>query len=529
MLNKHCPSLISNWKENLTFFVLGVFLVALPTSVALVSISAVALLVVWVLTGDYKTKWKRLIQNKSALLLMSIPVLYLIGLFFTHNFSVGLQEFNKSLYWFIFAFVLGSSPPISSKNISRLLGIYILTVTIAAGVALFKLFFVDTINFFDFRAVTWIDHVPFSYQIAFSVWMILYFMIAGKFSRIQKILLSLLIIFLAVSLLAFKSFNGYLFFGVMSFTALVMLALKTKKRVYKYIFCGILISIIVIPIFYVYRSVQKFYDITEYRTDEIDNYTSLGNKYKHDFENKTKENGNYVMLFICEEELIPLWNTNSAKNYHSSTSHDYPFSIIIIRYMTSKGLRKDADGFAQLTPKDIENIENEMPNYIYAKSKWSIYPRVYETIWELDQYKIYNNPDEKTLAKRIELAILAVDIIKKSPWVGIGLGNSALAYEEAIAQSGSKLASLESGSSVNQYLNYLIRFGILGTLYILGVVIWVFLKERSNQPFLLTIFFVSMLVVNFGDTNLETFIGINFFAFFMCFLIWGMQKVKPSL
>jgi len=525
MLKKCCQSLISNWKENLYLFSLAAFLIALPTSIALISCTSVALLIVWILTGDYKTKWNRLIHNSSALLMMSIPLLYLIGLCFAHNFSLGLQEFNKSLYWFIFAFVLGSSSPISYKTTCRLLGIYILVVSVAAGIALLKLLLLDTIHFFDFRGVTWIDHIPFSYQIAFAIWLIFYFIYNGKFSRTQKSLLFFLIVFLIVTLFSLKSFSAYLYFGVMSFTALLMLAWQTKKKIHKFIYGGALIFIVIFPVLYVYHYIQKFYDTTEYHVDKIEKFTSSGNMYQHNFDNKTKENGNYTDLFLCEEELIPLWNAHSQKKYDSRTSNNYPFSSVIIRYMTSKGLTKDAEGFAQLSQKDIKNIENEIPNYIYAENKLSVYPRIYETIWEIDQYKISKNPNGKTLAQRIEQARLAINhIINKHIWIGIGLGNSPLAYEKAILESGSKLAPQKTGSSHNQYLNYLIRFGILGTLYILGVLTWIFIKGRKNNPFLITIFFVSMLATNFGEANWETFIGLNYFAFFMGFLMWIAPK-----
>jgi hypothetical protein len=524
MLKNYYQSIIHNWKENLYLVSLGAFLVALPTSIALISCTAVALLVVWILTGDYKVKWNRLIRNKGAFLMMSIPAIYLIGLCFTHNFSLGIQEFNKSLTWFIFAFVLGSSAPISSKNTCRLLGIYISVVSIAAGVALFKLFFVDTIYFFDFRKVTWVDHIPFSFQIAFVIWLIFYFIFNGKFSWVQKSLLSLLIVFLIITLFSLKSFSAYLYFGVMSFTALLMLIWKTKNKLLKFTFLGLLILITVFPIFYIYRCVQKFYDTTEYHADEIKTHTLHGNPYQHNFNNKTKENGNYVTLFLCEEELIPLWNAHSRRPYDSITANNYAFRSVIIRYMTSKGLTKDAEGFAQLSQQDIENIENEIPNYIYAENKLSIYPRIYATIWEIDQYRISKNPNEKTLAQRIEQALLAGNIIKKNIWFGIGLGNSAVAYEEAIVESGSKLAPQKTGTSHNQYLNYLFRFGVLGTLYILGVLIWIFFKGRKNNPFLITIFFISMLAANFGEANWETFIGLNYFAFFMCFLMWIVPK-----
>ena len=196
--------------------------------------------------------------------------------------------------------------------------------------------------------------------------------------------------------------------------------------------------------------------------------------------------------------------------------------------MTSKGLTKDAEGFAQLSQQDIYNIENEIPNYIYAENKLNIYPRIYETIWEIDQYRIDRDPNRKSLAQRIEQALLTVGIIKKHPWVGIGVGNNASAYNEVVVESGSKLTDKQMGSSHNQYFNYLIRFGILGTLYILGVLVYVFLKGRKNNPFLITIFFVSMLIVNFGEANWETFVGINFFSFFICFLMWFLPKKIPE-
>jgi len=524
MLRKYWQSFINNWKENLYLFSLTVFLIALPTSVALISFTSATLLIVWLLTGDIKTKWNRLIHNRSALLMLSIPLLYLVGLCFTQNFALGIQEFNKSIYWFIFAFVLGSSAPLSQKITLKLLSIYILLVAVAAGAALLKLFFIDSIHFFDFRSVTWIDHIPFSYQIAFVIWVLFYFILKKNFSFFQNSLLVLLIVFLIITLFSLKSFSAYLYFGVMSATACIMLIKETKRKTNKLLFGGGLIVIIVVPIFYVYSCVQKFYNITEYPADEVPLYTSNGHKYQHNFDDKSKENGNYSSLFVCEEELIPLWNTHSKRKYDSKTSAGYPLSSVIKRYMTSKGLRKDAEGFAQLTSQDIKNIENEIPNYIYAENKLSIYPRIYETIWELDLYKITHNPNGKSSAQRIEQAILSFNIIKKNIWCGIGLGNNAKAYDLAILELNSKLTSQQTGSSHNQYLNYLIRFGVLGTLYILGVLFWIFFHDRKNNTFLITIFFVSMLMANFGEANWETFIGLNFFAFFMCFLMWTTPK-----
>jgi hypothetical protein len=517
-------ALIYNWKENLYILSLCAFLTALPTSVAYITGTTIALLSVWVVTGEYKEKWNRLIHNRNALLLMSISLLYLVGLAFTHNLSLGLRELNKSAYWFIFAFVLGSSSPISSKATFRLLGIYILTVVIAVGASFITIVFSSANPLLNFRSITWIDHIPFSYQIVFVIWLLIYFALYKSFSAWGKTLLFLLISFLLTSLLLLKSFNGYLYFGAMTITAFIMFIGYAKKRALKLALIGGLILILILPVGYIYYCVQKFYDTKDYTPESIEKYTANGNLYLHDFEDKTIENGHYLYLFICEEELKPLWNTHSKKNYHSYTSDGYFLSSVVLRYMTSKGLPKDAQGFAQLTQKDIENIENEITNYIFAEHRLSIYSRIYETIWEIDQFRTSKNPNKKSSVQRYEQALLAQKIIKKHPWLGIGLGNNVRAYEEVIVESGSILAPQTTGSSHNQYLNYLIRFGILGTLFILGVLIWVFIKGRKNNPFLITLFFVSMCVANFGEANWETFIGLNFFAFFMCFFMWLVPK-----
>jgi len=524
MLKILFQSLLKNWKENLYLLSLATFLVALPTSVAFIAGTTIALLVVWIITGNFKEKWNRLIHNKNALLLMSIPLLYVIGLFFTQNLHLGLRELNKSLHWFIFAFILGSSAPLSQKTTFRLLSLYIAAVILAAIASFVTIVLSDINPFVSFRSFTWIDHIPFSYQISFSIWLLIYFLLKKSFTNIRKILLVILIAFLITTLLLLKSFNGYIYFGAMTITALIMLLVNVKERKHKLIFSICLFFILSLPTYYIYQCFQKFYDINEYSTDSIENHTLQGNLYHHDFKDKTKENGNYVSLFICEEELIPLWNTHSVKPYDYKTSGGYPLSCVIIRYMTSKGLTKDAQGFAQLSQKDIENIESEIPNYIFADNRFSVYPRIYETIWELDLYLITSNPNNKSFSQRIEQARLAFPIINKHPWLGIGLGNNANAFDKVILETGSQLIHQETGTTHNQYLNYLIRFGILGFLYIIGVVIWVFCRNRKSNLFIITIFLISMLVANFGEANFETFIGLIFFNFFLCFFMWIAPK-----
>jgi hypothetical protein len=89
-------------------------------------------------------------------------------------------------------------------------------------------------------------------------------------------LLLLLVSFLFITLLSLKSFNGYLFFVSMSFTAFAMLIVHAKRRTIKWFFFGCLILLTILPIFYVSHCVQKFYDVKEYSIDDIAKYTAAG-------------------------------------------------------------------------------------------------------------------------------------------------------------------------------------------------------------------------------------------------------------
>lgn len=531
-------SLIVDWKYNLYILSLALFMIGLPISNAIISLSTVFLLVVWVVTGDFKSKFKRLEYNKVPLLLMSVFVIYLIGFMFAKDQSLAIKELSKGLPWLIFGLVLGSSPQMSRKSTDMLILLYCLSVVISAIIAFVRLMMADSIGLINFRVATLVDHMPFSFQLAFVIWIIIYYAIRnhnlqntsqviinyGRSKISIEIVIITFIMFLITILLVIKSFNAYIYFGVMSFIGIILIAINTKHVMYRRLLIGLSSIIVLVPVIYLTFSVIDYYDVKEYNIESIDKTTSKGNIYYHDFSNKSKENGNYTWLFICEDELIPLWNKNSNVEYNSYFKSGEPYRDIIVRYMTSKGLRKDADGYMKLTKQDIHNIEEGMANCIYSNYTFSIYPRVYETIWEIDQYIITRDPNLKSLAQRIDLTILGIDIIKKHFWTGIGLGNYMYEYEVALNNSDSKLEKCYLGSPHNQYLSYMIRFGIFGTIYIISVLIYAFVKYRKQHSFLFTIFFVSMLFANFGDANFETFIGSNFFFFFFCLFLWTIPR-----
>ncbi|WP_348773087.1 O-antigen ligase family protein [Maribellus sp. YY47] len=281
-----------------------------------------------------------------------------------------------------------------------------------------------------------------------------------------------------------------------------------------------LVVIIIFPVWYVMHAVNGFYDIDEKVVAHLELKTAQGNPYKHDTQNPMVENGHYVYLYICEPEMREEWNQVSEIKYDSIGGSGYPVAATLMRYLTSKDLRKDAEGVKALSEQDVRNIEAGMANYIYER-RFSLYPRIYQTIWEYYVFTQTGNANYQSFSQRIEFARAAITIIKKNFFFGVGTGNWKEEFAKAFKENNSKLDESLYASSHNQYLNYIVKFGMLGFIYIMFSLIYPIIKTRRyHDPYFL-VFLVFMLVANLADSNLESHMGSSFFFFFYCLFITG--------
>jgi O-antigen ligase len=182
-------------------------------------------------------------------------------------------------------------------------------------------------------------------------------------------------------------------------------------------------------------------------------------------------------------------------------------------------LRKDAEGIKSLTATDIQNIENGITNYIFQQKKYSLYPRIYQTIWEYYMYSITGDPSYQSFSQRIEFTKAAVAIIKNNPWFGVGAGNWKEEFKNTYIKSNSKLKEGLYASSHNQYLNYLVKFGFTGFVLISFFIVYPIIKTHSYKDLLFLIFLVFLFFANFADSNFESHMGSSFFIFFYCLFI----------
>ena len=516
-MNKLLPKKIDfSW-----FFVsLLCFIVVLPFSQALVSIFGGVILFIALAEGSLKSKIARFNDNKVLLFIPAIFLIYFISFIVFYKNGNSFYDLQKSLFFFIIplAFILGK--PLNNFQKRFLFFAFALAIFVATVVALINWYLTsDTINF-AVHKISLISHIRFSFQLILIFWFLIIFVQKNgrNLSLRNKIGLLTLAIYFIWFLFFQQSLTGLFAFGASVIFYTGYLILQIQKR-YRILFLSFLAVAVLIPVLYVSWIAYSFYDIENVNKESIDKTTSQGNYYEHDFENKAVENGHYTYLYICHDEMRSEWNKISVIKYDDIRPNGYPLYSTLIRYLTSKGLRKDADGIKSLTKKDIQNVENGISNVIFQNKKYSLYPRIYQTIWEFYMYSETGDPSYQSFSQRIEYAKAAVTIIKNHFWFGVGAGNWREEFRNAYISSNSKLEKELYASSHNQYLNYMVKFGFIGLLVIMIFIVYPIIKTKSYTDPLFLVFLVFMFFANFADSNFESHMGSSFFIFFYCLFI----------
>ncbi len=413
------------------------------------------------------------------------------------------------------------SPKLPASKIFLVFKIFIIAVTVSSLIYSVNYILLHDSITDDFRNAGYISHIRFSFQVILSLILLGYFFINTPENEISyyRIIILGLFLWLTSFLFLLQSLIGIIsFFGtIIIFLLYYIYKISLKK--FRLFFLLLLFFCIMVPVYFTGTVIRDFYSFKAIDVNNIEYKTMSGNNYEFDFENLARENGNLVYVYICHDELRKEWNKRSNIKY-DHVINGYQLSNTLIRYLTSMGLRKDSVAVSQLTEEDIAMIESGVTNYKFKNRFFSIYPRLYQTIWEIDSYLNSGDPNNKSLAQRIEYLKASFILIGRNPLLGIGTGNWKIKYNEVYDEMHSRLDMDKRASSHNQYLNYLVKFGILGFFWILVAILIPFFKGKHYSNIVFSLFMIAFSIANFGDSNLETHMGLSFFSFFYCLLLW---------
>lgn len=506
----------SNW----FFLAVLLFVVALPLSPALVSIAAGFMLGISILEDNWRNKLVRLRKNKSILFISAIFILYFLEALIYNNWSESLYDIRKGMFYLILPLAFSVGKEISAKQKRFVFYLFSIAVFVSTVIAILNWKYSVHTETFSVHNVSLISHIRFSFQLILAFWFYILIVQKNYFElKVRELMLAGVVALYFLSFLLFQqSLTGIISFITSSLFFIILIIFRVRKT-YRLYFLVLAAMVITLPFIYVLNVINQFYNIEKVDHTGIDNLTAEGNLYHHDFQNPMVENGHYVYLYVCEKELSEEWNKRSKIKYDSLGPNGYPVKATLLRYLTSKGLRKDAEGVKALTSKDIWNVEHGIANFIFQGKPVSLYPRIYQTVWEYYVYSKTGYANNQSFSQRIEYAKAALVIIKDHFWLGVGPGNWREEFKNAYKANHSTLDEKMYASSHNQYLNYIVKFGVIGFVFILFFLIYPIIKTRRYTDYLFLLFLIFMFFSNFADSNLESHMGSSFFVFFYCLFV----------
>lgn len=505
------------------FWSLVLLAVAIPLSEYFTSVFQFLLALVWLLEFNFREKLKRIKESKIILFFPALLSLHFIWLLNTRNFDYAFHDIQIKLPLFVIPVIIGSSVKLDSHHLKILLKFFIASVISGSLVSIAVYTGLYKYEFSDIREISiFISHIRFALMLVFSVFIMLFYQFFQKelLKKYERFIFPLLIIWIIVFLYILHSFTGLLILSAVALFMLVYYSFRIKHLVLK-LFCLVMIlTLVLLGFLWVSVQVSAFYNTGDFDPAKLETTTPNGNQYEHYLENKHIENGKYVWTYYCEPELSKEWSEKSDIEFRGFDKRGQHLRYTLVRYLTSRDLRKDSAGFSKLTDEEICNIENGIANYRFTE-KFSPEVMIYKIIWQIDTYIKTGDPSGHSVTQRIEYLKMARQIIQENFFFGTGTGDVQDEFNRRYEKNKSPLPEKLRRRSHNQYITFFVSFGLIGCILALTFFFLPFFKNRKKWSFLLSSFILIIAMSMLNEDTLETQTGITFVVFFYCLLIFA--------
>jgi hypothetical protein len=510
------------------FYIIGLLILALgmPLSPILVSVSQFILFGTWLIEGNFKSKFLQIKSNLSLWAFLLLPLLHLLWLFNTTNFDYALHDLKIKIPLLLFPLVLGTIPPILAKELRWILYTFILGVLFGTFASFTVLVGIFPQEFNDIRDISiFISHIRFGLMILLSQLIIFYYLFnnSSPLTFWNKLGISILIIWLLSFLIILQSITSWIAFVLILFYAYITLYKKIQSFILKIASSALIIAVLLSCVSLISKVYYDFYFTKTLSLNNLPTHTPRGNAYLNDTTSIYKENGHYIYILICKEELAKTWPKLSEIPYSGKDANGFSIENTMIRYLTSKGLPKDQDGLLALEPEDIRMIEKGYATSVIRK-KFIPYVKMYNVVWEIDRYMKSGDANNKSIVQRIEFGRAAKHIISKNFWFGIGTGDLNNAYTNAYIEIGSILNPKNQLRAHNQFLTFFVTFGVFGFFIALFSMFYPALKNYKKQGILLSGFLIMAFLSMFNEDTLETQAGVTFYIAFYTLFIFSEKE-----
>lgn len=483
--------------------------VGLPFNKVVMSIGTIWVIANVVIEGDYKTYLEHLKKNRVFLLISGLFLLHFVSILWTEDITYALGDIRSKLPLLIIPLAL-IAKPLEKEFIPVVLYGFILSIASTSFINV-SLFYSNG-HFTDGTDIRYMSlfgsHIRYGLIVLFGLATSLHFVKrTSKSSWLWIIPAGWFLLYTAMAQVMSANFA----FIIMLLGLVIYKIFHIESKQLK-----IGTSLLALLLFgsFSYLVYLKIRPIsTNNNFGKLEQLTALGNPYYHDTTILIYENGNHVMTYIQEDELRVIWNKSSVISYDSLDLKGQQIFGTLIRYMTSKGVRKDQAGFRQLTEQDIRNIEIGIPSIRYIENPFTA--RL-DGITHQIQYYFAGGPSAgHSLLQRFEHWSAGAHILKTNWLIGVGTGDVQKEFDQAYVDIDTDLEFSQRNRAHNQFLTFWVTFGVLG-LFILVLFSRQILVNAAKHKHALGICFALITIASFlPEDTLETQQGVTFIAFFI--------------
>lgn len=489
------------------------------------SLASFGIMGAWLLHRIHDTRagipLKKQWPDKHLLLFAALFALPLYGLIFTQNFSYAGWDLRMKLPLLLMPIGLAGLNGITPAVQRAAWWTFIASCSIAALIC--TLVYTGHYNAFaptfgwkphtvnDGRdASIFISHIRFGLMLVLCICALVW-MRSLNISLV--IVRSIWIVALIAFLWLMQSVTSFALLAVLAlFFALRILFTTTSPRTKVAAIVGLAATLLV-PSLYVYQKAQTYFHVDETeRNAHLEAYTSRGEAYVHFPENTLVENGHYVLRYIAWSELKETWNARSSYPFDSTDALGNPIKGTLVRYLTSLGLRKDADGVNRLEQADIQHIENGITNAERLKMN-GLDKRLERLFFEWNSFQNNANPNGHSMIQRWLFWKSAWNIWQQQPWTGTGTGDVQDAFNHYYTSTHSLLEDKNRLRAHNQFITMLLTYGIPGFAFFCWIW-WKLWKRSYKAPVAACVLLIVVGSFTTEDT-LETQAGVAFTAAFI--------------
>jgi len=512
--------------RNLFLLCLIIIAVGLSISKPLVALGQYGLLALWLFSGNIKQKLHAYYKNKTALALGSIYVLSLIGVLYSSNYEYAIDDLRRKIPLFFLPFYISGFSPITKKEFTLIFKVYVSAVLFSTFWSIFVMLGGLNEVILDKRLLSrYNSHIRFGLEICFAIFGAVYYSWIEKSNK-GKIIWLAIAIWLIIFLFILGLFTGAVVLFIAAIITLTIYSLRSTITWLKYSFLFAALGLIAVVGITIKSNINNYYENQNINQLEKLEFTENGSKYYHDtttVRQYDKENGYYIWQNIAWKEIETEWPKRSEIPYKTKDLKGQILTTTLIRFLSSKGIYKNAKAVQDLSDDEIKAIEKGVSNYKYLSMN-NIDKRLHKIIWEFDNFNQGRDYNGHSVIMRWAYWGTAYRIFKQNIFIGVGTGDVPTAFSQQYEKEDSLLFPKHRLRAHNQYITFSVAFGMLGIIVFGLYLFYPFYLNNMYKDYLYLAFFSIFLLSMITEDTLESQIGVTFFAFFNTIFLLKEKK-----